>query len=81
MVDHRRSPETAIAIGAALEAACAAGNLEVAERLFESYRLLFVEYHNHKASAARALPGSEGARSSASPRIVLGEWWGKEKPS
>jgi hypothetical protein len=45
MVDHLNSSKTANAIGAAMEIACACGDLEVAERLFESYRLLFADYH------------------------------------
>ncbi len=40
MIQTIKSPMTANAIGAAMERACAAGDLEVAERLFESYRVL-----------------------------------------
>ena len=43
---HTNSPQTAAAIGAAMESACASGDLEAAERLFECFRLLFVDYQD-----------------------------------
>ena len=48
MPDRLNSPKTAVAIGAAMESACSSGDLEVAERLFESYRVLFADYEAHK---------------------------------
>jgi hypothetical protein len=55
MINHTNSPNTAIAIGAAMEQACVSGDLEVAERLFESYRLLFDDYQLHRHLKARPL--------------------------
>ena len=48
MNNDLNSPLTAAAIGAAMESACASGDLEVAERLFESYRRLFAEQRGRR---------------------------------
>ena len=62
MINRTKSPRTAAAIGAAMEKACASGDLEVAERLFESYRCLF------EVSAAKEVaPCSDWAASGAAP--------------
>jgi hypothetical protein len=55
MITNFNSPKTAAAIGAAIEMACATGDLEAAERLFESYRRLFADRQAHK-SAPPSLP-------------------------
>ena len=41
MINRNKSVQTAIAIGVAMENACASGDLEAAECLFEEYRHLF----------------------------------------
>ena len=41
MTSHLKPKQTAIAIGAEMEKACASGDLQAAERLFEDYRRLF----------------------------------------
>ncbi len=53
MFRYVNSPNTAIAIGAAMECACASGDLEVAERLFETYRLLITD---HRVGKIHKLP-------------------------
>ena len=52
MLTILNSRKTAAAIGSAMESACAAGDLEAAERLFASYRLLFAEQHWHERPPA-----------------------------
>ncbi len=75
MVNQTRSPNTAASIGDAMETAIAAGDDEVAERLYESYRLLFEDYRAGKAAPCKAGFFAEGkALVSDRPSKVV-EWW------
>lgn len=73
MINHTKSPQTAAAIAVAMELACAAGDLETAERLFECFRLLFADYQAHESASCASAPISEAAMASDSVKVV--QWW------
>jgi hypothetical protein len=70
--------KTAIAIDAALGVACASGDLDVADRLFESYRLLLNDYEEHRGRpSVLSLPVGE-APPNGTPKTSR-RWWGGGK--
>ena len=73
MVDPLEAQETAIAIGVAMENACAIGNFEVAERLFETYRLLYAACQDRDVMPFVNQPTAQPTP--ASPRPKLLTWW------
>ena len=75
MGSQTRSSNTAASISDAMETATAAGDHEVAKRLFEIYRLLFEDYQAGKAAPCKAGFFAEGkALVSDRPSKVV-EWW------
>ena len=71
MSNRMKSPQTATAIGVAMELACASGHLEIAERFFECYRCLFAEYHTYHSTCVGS-PLGDSALENAWPKVV---WW------
>ncbi len=66
MISQTKSPRTAAAIGAAMESACACGDVKVVERRFESYRQLFEDHQ-----AQKPLSCSNRAATDISPNANL----------
>jgi hypothetical protein len=72
--------KTAIAIDAALEVAHASGDLDMADRLFESYRLLLNDYEGHRGRPSVLSLLVDAAPPNGNPKTSR-RWWGAGKPS
>ena len=74
MINRANSPQTASAIAVAMEMACAAGDLETAERLFDAFRLLFADYQAHAEPASSV--GAPVSRPALwRPKAKVLYWW------
>jgi len=73
MMKHTRSPQTKAAIIAAMEKACVTGDLEAAERLFVSFRLLFADDQPRESRSCIGSPVSDEALTGDGVKVV--QWW------